>query len=293
MSESSSKVFPLGDNGQYGFFVIHQGLLFYTDPSEEPQVKIPIRILQDVILEPQKNDPSYVKLKIVYNFEIGFEIELPESIAKKAKIWILSILGMSNAAYNSVSNEKQATSSSQKNPSKVYIILTFVLIIGFVLVGLFLLFKPFFLSTYQKNFVQQNPTLASEYQKRGRDEESNGHIASAVSMYEMALLHHQENMTIREDLDRVLGKRIEQNIQVGNFARAKQDIYKLSKKNPMQKVYFEKLKTVTSDYSIKLSDIYDILHLFFVSAITNDSILQQELNDKLQLFGQKLEFLLQ
>ncbi|HPJ12202.1 MAG TPA: hypothetical protein PLV00_02250 [Caldisericia bacterium] len=291
MNESSSKVFPLG-NGQFGFFVIHKGLLFYTDPSEEPQVKIPIRILQDVILEPQKDDSSYVTLKIIYNFEIGFEIELPESIAKKAKIWILSILGMSNAAYNSVLNEKKV-SSSQKNPSKVYILSAFVLIIGFVLIGLFLLFKPFFLSMYQKNFVQQNPALASEYQQRGREEESNGHIASAVSMYEMALLHHQENMTIREDLDRVLGKRIEQNIQVGNFARAKQDIYKLSKKNPMQKVYFDKLKTSTSDYSIKLSDIYDILHLFFASAITNDSILQQELNDKLQLFGQKLEFILQ
>jgi hypothetical protein len=112
-------------------------------------------------------------------------------------------------------------------------------------------------------------------------------------MYETALLHHQENISIREDLDRVLGTRIEQNIQVGNFARAKQDIHKLSQKNPMQKVYFEKLRTVTSDYSIKPTDVFEIIHLFFSSAFTNDPILQQELNDKLQLFGQKLEFILQ
>jgi tetratricopeptide (TPR) repeat protein len=289
----SSKVFPLGDGGQYGFFVIHQGLLFYADPSEEPQIKIPIRILQDVILEPQGAESTFIKLKIVCNFEIGFEIELPENIAQKAKIWILSILGMSNAAYNSLSNEKQVVSSSHKKTSKAYTLLTFILIIGFVFVGLFLIFKPFFLSLVQKNCVQQNPVLASEYQQQGREEESNGHIASAISMYETALLHHQENISIREDLDRVLGTRIEQNIQVGNFARAKQDIHKLSKKNPMQKVYFEKLRTVTSDYSIKPTDVFEIMHLFFSSAFTNDPILQQELNDKLQLFGQKLEFILQ
>ncbi len=292
MSELS-KVFPLGDSGQYGFFVVHQGLLFYTDPSEEPQVKIPIRILQDVILESQVVDPTLVRLKIVYNFEIGFEIELPENIAKKAKIWILSILGMSNAAYNSLSNEKQIASSFNKNPSKAYTFITFIMIIGFVLVGLFSVFKPFFLSMYQKNFVQQNPVIASEYQQKGREEEGNGHIASAISMYEIAILHHQENKSIREDLDRVLGKRIEQNIQVGNFARAKQDIHKLSKNNPIQKMYLKKLRTVTSDYSIRPNDVTEIIHLFFSSAITNDPILQQKLNDKLQLFGQKLEFFLQ
>ncbi|MDD4028550.1 MAG: hypothetical protein PHI40_04130 [Caldisericia bacterium] len=288
-----SNVYSLGNNGEYGFFVIHKGYLIYTDPEKEPQIEIPIRILQDILLETDDSADSTSRMQFVFNFEIGFEIDLPNTIAQKSKIWILSILGMSNSTYTTLEREKQSAGSPPKEPSRVYTIVIAIVIIGF-LIGVILFFlKPLLFSSVQRNFVKQDHSLAMDYQKKGIEEEEKGHITSAVSFFEQALMHDQSDQSIREDLDRVLEKRIEQNINVGNFIRAKQDLYKLSKDNKNQKMYAERLKTASQNHTLKLSDVSEIVRLFFRSAFSKDPVLHQELNDKLQLFGKKLEFVLQ
>jgi hypothetical protein len=288
-----TNVFSLGKNGMFGFFVIHKGFLIYTDPDKEPQIEIPIRILQDVLVETSRPKENISNMKIVFNFEVGFEIDLPSSIAEKAKIWILSILGMPNSVYRAIEREDHTGSTSQKKPSHIYSVLILLFIIGFVVVGALFFFKPVLLSSVRSNFIKQDPFLALDYQKKGIEEEKKGHITSAISFFETALGYHPKNPTIREDLDRVLEKRIEQNIRVGNFIRAKQDLHKLSKENQNRKVYADKLKEASKNHTIKLVDVTEIVRLLFRNAFSDDPLLQQELNDKLQLFGQKLEFILQ
>jgi tetratricopeptide (TPR) repeat protein len=288
-----TNVYSLGKNGVFGFFVIHKGFLVYTDPDKDPQIEIPIRILQDVIVQSSRPEENISNMKIVFNFEVGFEIDLPSPVAEKAKIWILSILGMSNSAYRAIEREDHKESPSQKKPSRIYTVLTFLFIIGFVIAGAIFFFKPVLLTSVQSNFVKQDPFLALDYQKKGIEEEKKGHITSAISFFETALGYHPKNPTIREDLDRVLEKRIEQNIRVGNFVRAKQDLHKLSKENQNRKIYADKLKEASKNHTIKLVDVTEIVRLLFKSAFSDDPLVQQELNDKLQLFGQKLEFVLQ
>ncbi len=290
--DSAAKVFSLGNEGDYGFFILHQGMLIYADPDQEPQLEVPIRILQDVVLQPNTSEKNMSKLFLVYNFETGFEILLPQGIAIKARLWILSNLGMMDAKYPVRTKKEETSNEKQDKPKKIYSTILIIFVIGFIGVLLSLIFKPAAFMSVRNSFVRQNPHLAEEYYQKAVSEQEAGNYNSAISFYQKAVLYNKENQNYRDKKNDALALRIEQNIVIGNFVQAKEDLNSLPNSYEKKSFYQGKIDKASQNYTLTGADFSELVSLFFRSFLTNDPNVKQKFSDKAHLFSQKLEFTL-
>ncbi|MCK5848565.1 MAG: hypothetical protein KAH01_05150 [Caldisericia bacterium] len=289
MASERPRVFQLGD-GQYGYFIINEGLLIYANDNKDQKFKVPVRILQDITVCRDSTDDSMAIVQLVYNYEAGFEVILPKEVAKQARLWILSYLGMIDAKYRSTIEPKKKKIPIKKKTNVFYGILIVFLFVGILMAGFKFIAKPFFLTKSSVYCVEENPKKAEEYFQKAIQQENEGNLSSAITYYSVAVQYNPKSKEMDDCREEAIEKRIDNSLRSGNYEKAYEYVVMLSDDNESKEHYKNRLKSVSSSFSVGFQDIASITSLFFKTLVVNDLKVKEKFEDQLIVFKKKVEF---